>query len=73
MTAPIEAETFRKADYDKLELPKIPGLLAVEGTASLAPTRTFARALLGGLQQVFAARLAGKPVRRILIRESDGR
>ena len=76
----VEAETFRKADYEKLDLPKIPGLLAVDGTAPLAPSRAFGRPLLGGvsdgkgqwgLEQVYDARLAGKPTRRILIRESD--
>ena len=47
----VEAQTLRKADYDAIEadLDGIPGLLAVDGTAPLAPTRDFARALLGGV------------------------
>jgi cell division protein FtsI/penicillin-binding protein 2 len=47
----VEAQTLRKADYDALEpeLKGITGVLAVDGTAPLAPTRAFARALLGGV------------------------
>jgi cell division protein FtsI/penicillin-binding protein 2 len=47
----VEAQTLRKADYDAkaAELDGIEGLLAVDGTAPLAPTRAFARALLGGV------------------------
>ena len=47
----VEAQTLRKADYDALapELDGIDGMLAVDGTAPLAPTRAFARALLGGV------------------------
>jgi cell division protein FtsI/penicillin-binding protein 2 len=47
----VEAQTLRKADYQdkKARLDEIPGVLAVEGTAPLAPTRTFGRALLGGV------------------------
>src|SRR4051794_8904159 len=47
----VEAQTLRKADYEreKADLDGIPGLLTVDGTAPLAPTRAFARALLGGV------------------------
>jgi cell division protein FtsI/penicillin-binding protein 2 len=47
----VEAQTLRKADYDakKAQLEEIPGVLAVEATAPLAPTRSFGRALLGGV------------------------
>ena len=47
----VEAQTLRKADYDdvKGQLDQVPGLLTVEGTAPLAPTRAFGRAVLGGV------------------------
>jgi cell division protein FtsI/penicillin-binding protein 2 len=47
----IEAQTLRKADYEdvKERLAAVPGILTVEGTAPLAPTRTFGRAVLGGV------------------------
>ena len=47
----VEAQTLRKSDYDtiKADLDGIDGLLAVDDTAPLAPTRAFARALLGGV------------------------
>lgn len=47
----VEAQTLRKADYDDVaaELDGIPGLLSVDGTAPLAPTRAFGRAILGGV------------------------
>ncbi len=47
----VEAQTLRKADYDTIkdDLDGIDGLLAVDDTAPLAPTRDFARALLGGV------------------------
>ena len=55
----VEAQTLREADYDAIEadLEGIPGLLAVDGTAPLAPTRAFARALLGGVGPVTAEQL----------------
>ena len=40
----VEAQTLRKSDFAKLDLPKIQGLLTVDDTAPLAPTREFARA-----------------------------
>ena len=47
----VEAQTLRKDDYaaKEAELDGIEGLLAVDATAPLAPTRAFARALLGGV------------------------
>jgi cell division protein FtsI/penicillin-binding protein 2 len=47
----VEALTLREADYaaKESELDGIEGVLAVEATAPLAPTRAFARALLGGV------------------------
>jgi cell division protein FtsI/penicillin-binding protein 2 len=47
----VEAQTLRKADYDdvKDQLADVPGALTVEGTAPLAPTRAFGRAVLGGV------------------------
>jgi cell division protein FtsI/penicillin-binding protein 2 len=47
----VEAETLRKDDYAQVrsKLDGIQGLLTVDATAPLAPTRTFARALLGGV------------------------
>jgi cell division protein FtsI/penicillin-binding protein 2 len=47
----VEAQTLRKADHaaKEAELDGIEGLLAVDATAPLAPTRAFARALLGGV------------------------
>jgi cell division protein FtsI/penicillin-binding protein 2 len=47
----VEAQTLRPADYArvKAKLTGIPGLLTVPATAPLAPTRAFARALLGGV------------------------
>ncbi len=47
----VEVQTLRKADYaaKEAELDGIEGLLAVDGTAPLAPTRAFGRALLGGV------------------------
>ncbi len=83
----VEAQTLRKSDYDdiKAKLDGIPGLLTVDGTAPLAPTRAFGRALLGGvgltpgsetgqwgLEKVFDKQLSGIPARRILIREIAG-
>src|SRR3954452_21114332 len=47
----VEAQTLRKADYDDLkdQLADVTGLLTVDGTAPLAPTRPFGRAVLGGV------------------------
>ncbi len=47
----VEAQTLRKADYADRQaaLAGIPGLLTVDATAPLAPTRAFGRALLGGV------------------------
>ena len=47
----VEAQTLRKSDYEdvKDQLAGIPGLQTVETTAPLAPTRTFGRAVLGGV------------------------
>jgi cell division protein FtsI/penicillin-binding protein 2 len=47
----VEAQVLRRADYDdrKAALDGIHGLLTVEGTAPLAPTRAFGRALLGAV------------------------
>jgi cell division protein FtsI/penicillin-binding protein 2 len=47
----VEAQTLRKADYQdvKAQLDDVPGVLTVEGTAPLAPTRAFGRAVLGGV------------------------
>jgi cell division protein FtsI/penicillin-binding protein 2 len=47
----VEAQTLREADYEdvKAQLAAVPGIQTVEGTAPLAPTRTFGRAVLGGV------------------------
>ena len=47
----VDAQTLRKADYEdvKERLAAVPGVKIVEATAPLAPTRTFGRALLGGV------------------------
>jgi hypothetical protein len=47
----VEAQTLRKSDYEavKARLDGVPGLLAVDGEAPLAPTRGFGRAVLGGV------------------------
>jgi cell division protein FtsI/penicillin-binding protein 2 len=47
----VEAQTLRKADYEdvKTQLADVPGVATVEGTAPLAPTRAFGRAVLGGV------------------------
>jgi cell division protein FtsI/penicillin-binding protein 2 len=47
----VEAQTLRKADYDDVKdrLAAVPGIQTVETTAPLAPTRTFGRAVLGGV------------------------
>lgn len=45
----IELVTLRRPDYDKIRntVRPLPGTVFAEGTRSLAPTRVFARALLG--------------------------
>jgi cell division protein FtsI/penicillin-binding protein 2 len=83
----VEAETLRPGDYAqvKAKLRGIRGLLAVQGTAELAPSREFGRALLGavgltpgdetgqwGLEKAFDKQLAGTATRRIVIRETAG-
>jgi cell division protein FtsI/penicillin-binding protein 2 len=83
----VQAEALRPADYAKVKgrLDGIPGVLAVKGTAELAPSREFGRALLGavsltpgdetgqwGLEKAFDAQLAGTPTRRVVIRETAG-
>src|SRR4051794_35441918 len=47
----VEAETLRPSDYADVapQLAGVPGLLTVRDTAPLAPSREFARALLGGV------------------------
>jgi cell division protein FtsI/penicillin-binding protein 2 len=47
----VEAVTLRNADYQPLaeRLKAIQGVQTVDGTAQLAPTRSFARALLGAV------------------------
>jgi cell division protein FtsI/penicillin-binding protein 2 len=47
----VEAITLRDADYEKAraKLDAVPGLVLRKGTRSLAPTPTFARALLGAV------------------------
>jgi cell division protein FtsI/penicillin-binding protein 2 len=47
----VEAQTLRKSDYEDIKerLAAVPGVLTVEATAPLAPTRTFGRAVLGGV------------------------
>jgi len=55
----VEAITLREADAAKLEpeLDRIHGALAVEDRAPLAPTRGFARALLGTVEPATAEQL----------------
>jgi cell division protein FtsI/penicillin-binding protein 2 len=61
----VEVQTLREADYAAKEaaLDGIEGVLAVDGTAPLAPTRAFARALLGGVGAATAEQ----------VEESEGR
>src|SRR5262249_30496734 len=55
----VEAITLRAQDAAKIEsqLDAIPGALAVEDRAPLAPTRGFARALLGAVSPATAEQL----------------
>ena len=57
----VEAQTLRKDDYaaKEAELDGIEGLLAVDATAPLAPTRAFARARLGGIRPATAEQVEG--------------
>jgi cell division protein FtsI/penicillin-binding protein 2 len=50
----VEVATLRREAYDKIrnQLRGLPGTVFDEDTRSLAPTRTFARALLGGAGEV---------------------
>lgn len=50
----VEVITLRRPAYDKIrtQIRDLPGTVFVEGTRSLAPTREFARALLGGVGDV---------------------
>ena len=55
----VEAITLRAADYDEVEaeLEGVPGMLAIADEAPLAPTREFARALLGSVGPATAEQL----------------
>jgi cell division protein FtsI/penicillin-binding protein 2 len=55
----VEAITLRAGDYADIKdrLDDVPGALAVPGTAPLAESRTFARALLGSVGPVTAEQL----------------
>jgi cell division protein FtsI/penicillin-binding protein 2 len=95
----VEAITLRRPDYEAVEaqLAGVPDVFVVEDTAPLAPTREFARALLGtvapvtaeqleklgtgyavgdevgqwGLEARFERRLAGTPIRRVVVRRRN--
>jgi Penicillin binding protein transpeptidase domain/NTF2-like N-terminal transpeptidase domain len=77
----VEAIVLREDDYAALarQIASIPNVTVLDDTAPIAPTREFARALLGavagqwGLQARFERRLAGTPDRRIVMRAADGR
>ncbi|SNY69770.1 penicillin-binding transpeptidase domain-containing protein [Paractinoplanes atraurantiacus] len=61
--APVEPVTLRGADFSKIEkeLRKLPGLTFSKSTRELAPTRMFARALLGTVDEATADDLAANP------------
>jgi cell division protein FtsI/penicillin-binding protein 2 len=56
----VEAQTLRAADYGPLaqRLSEIQGVQTVKGTAQLAPSRSFARALLGAIAPATAEQIA---------------
>jgi cell division protein FtsI/penicillin-binding protein 2 len=56
----VEAAVLREADYDAVSdrLSKIPGVTTTESTESLAPTRQFAREVLGTVATATAQSLA---------------
>ncbi|MFF5075638.1 penicillin-binding transpeptidase domain-containing protein [Actinoplanes sp. NPDC000266] len=60
---PVEAVTLRGPDFAKIEkeLRKLPGLSFSKGERELAPTRMFARALLGTVDEATADDLAANP------------
>ena len=55
----VEAVALRPGDFDRVEaaVKAVPGATVVAGTAQLAPTRAFARALLGGVGPATAEQL----------------
>ncbi|HEX3826944.1 MAG TPA: penicillin-binding transpeptidase domain-containing protein [Sporichthyaceae bacterium] len=56
----VEAAVLRRSDYDAIsdKLSKIPGVTTAEATESLAPTREFAREVLGAVATATAQSLA---------------
>ena len=64
----VEAVALRDDDFARVEaaVKRVPGAAVVAGTAQLAPTRAFGRALLGRRRPGYrrAAREAGRPLRR---------
>jgi cell division protein FtsI/penicillin-binding protein 2 len=56
----VEAVTLREADFEDKQtaLQAVPGLQTLDATAALAPTRAFARALLGTVGPATAEQLA---------------
>ena len=63
----MEAVALREGDFARVEaaVKRVPGATVVAGTAQLAPTRAFGRALLGGVGPVTAEQLKkpGRPLR----------
>ncbi len=63
----IEVITLRPGDYSAIEdeIAALPGVEVIDGTAQLAPTRAFARALLGEVRELTAEQLEelGEPYR----------
>ncbi|NAZ88469.1 penicillin-binding transpeptidase domain-containing protein, partial [Kineococcus indalonis] len=55
----VDVITLRRTDYDALrdQLQPVPGAVFRQSTLPLAPTRAFARALLGGVGQVTAEKV----------------
>ncbi|MEU8821846.1 penicillin-binding transpeptidase domain-containing protein [Actinoplanes sp. NPDC048796] len=62
-TSPVEFVTLRRSDFTKVEkeLRKLPGLTFADQQRELAPTRKFARALLGTVDPATADDLAENP------------
>lgn len=55
----VEAVALRESDFTKVEaaVKAVPGIMVVPGTAQLAPSRAFGRALLGGVGPATAEQL----------------
>jgi cell division protein FtsI/penicillin-binding protein 2 len=67
-TAAVEVVTLRREAYLKIRdrIHEVPGLVFIEGTLQLAPTRAFARALLGRVGDVQKDRMDADPGRYVI-------